>query len=143
MKKLLFLFAAIGLLLVVSCGEGPPQDPEPPKIHDTSLAGTTWKGWSMYDTFDESDGGGGTTESEVVFTDSAIDFINITKPYIGDERVYELTGTYLYNPPVLKIFDADGTDYYGSVSEEGGKTILYLKIRGAHFVLVLKETEIQ
>ncbi len=132
MKKMLSI-AAIALLLSVSCGEGPGQDPEP---GDTSLAGMTFGGAGHWDTFSAVDGGGGMIETEIVFSETTVRFYEIWSPFRGDDRVFDFTGTYRYHPPVLTVTDADGTEYTGEVTEYyRGGLILDIEIqrRGFHF----------
>lgn len=134
MKRLLLLFAAVGLALFVSCNGEPPEEPE--KAHDTSLAGMRGEGWTIID-FE-----GHNEMYDLEFTENTV-VINYydTINFVPKTVAWSITGTYLYHPPKITITEADGTEHIGFTEKVEGGTALYITLRDRHFIFGLKETE--
>lgn len=134
MNKLLILLTAIGVGFFSSCENKPQRNPEPSKMHDTSLAGTRWEGRTLVDFEDYND------MYELVFTEDTVDHTYYhTADFVSKTEVWNFTGTYTYHPPVVTITEPDGTEHKGTVDETtgDGDTLMHIRIRGVSFHLVL------
>ncbi len=98
MKKFFLLFSVIGVALLASCENEPPEN-EP----DYSLAGFRCRQLldSNYHEY-----------FELAFTATTVDCI-----YSLDETIWSFTGEYTYFPPSIVIKDVDGKEYKGTVEE--------------------------
>ncbi len=102
MKRLLLLAVFVSLAFLTSCDrEEPyekPEEPDPPKVHDTSLAGSTWEVWGLIDFEDYN------VIHELIFTADSVKYTDYdTRDFISKTPKWGFTGTYTYYPPEVMI----------------------------------------